>query len=121
VCLLDEWISSQGPFEASLDAPIFVSGGERNRLTLAYHIHLALVNQARVLILDECEQGTDLFDANRRRDAYRLVDNIRRALPDKTLVFVSHLYNHNGAPLVPGAQSVPWTHVLSLENMLITV
>jgi hypothetical protein len=40
VCLLDEWLQERS--EHRLSQPIFVSGGERNRLTLAYHIHLAL-------------------------------------------------------------------------------
>lgn len=119
-CLLESWRRSLESESTYLDwthAPIHVSGGERNRLTLAYHLYLAVRRQCPVIILDECEQGTDLWDPIHRNDAYKLVENIRVALPEKTLIVVSHFYNSTGAPLLPGASSIAWTRVLSLEHM----
>ncbi len=123
-CLLDSW--RQGLVRSStsddwMNVPIEVSGGERNRLTLAYHLFLAKKRDCPVIILDECEQGTDLWDPLERNDAYRLVENVRIALPDKIFIVVSHFYDSRGAPLLPGASDIAWTHVLSLEHMNIRV
>ncbi len=80
-----------------------MSGGERNRLTLAYYLWLSEQKQARVLILDECEQGTDVVSEHSANTVYELVRRIRQAYVGMTLIVVSHFYDERGHPLVPGA------------------
>jgi len=117
-CLLLPWYESS--CQSSLDANIQVSGGERNRLTLAYHLSLVKQRNAPVLILDECEQGTDLYDPLRRHDCYELVRRIRLLCHDKTLLIVSHMYDGSGRPLVP-VEPIEWTHIMTLESMQMTI
>lgn len=113
-CLLLPWYESS--CQSSLDANINVSGGERNRLTLAYHLSLVEKRNAPVLILDECEQGTDLYDPYRRHDCYELVRRIRLLCQDKTLLIVSHMYDERGMPLVP-VEPIEWTRIITLRSM----
>jgi ABC-type Mn2+/Zn2+ transport system ATPase subunit len=62
-----------------LDQEIVLSGGERNRLTLAYYLWVAERRRAQVLVLDECEQGTDVANVGDGGDVYELLLRIRRA------------------------------------------
>jgi ABC-type thiamine transport system ATPase subunit len=113
-CLLLNWYESS--CQSSIQANIQVSGGERNRLTLAYHIFLAEKRGSPVLILDECEQGTDLYDPVSRQDCYELVRRIRALCADKTLLIVSHMYDERGRPHLP-VDTVDWSHIITMESM----
>ena len=105
ICLLTDWLDdmkrqhskssakkTDGHPGSVLDALIYVSGGERNRLTLAYHLWLAEQRNARVLVLDECEQGTDVVSQS-SCDVYELIRRIREAYHEMTLIVVSHFYD----------------------------
>lgn len=59
-----------------------LSGGQRQRLFLA----LALINQPRVVFLDELTQGLDVAS---RRETWDLIDEVRAA--GTTVVLVTHL------------------------------
>ena len=117
-CLLIDWYESS--CQSSIQANIQVSGGERNRLTLAYHIFLAEKRGSPVLILDECEQGTDLYDPVRRHDCYELVRRIRALCADKTLLIVSHMYDERGRPHLP-VEAIDWSRIITLESMRVDV
>ena len=75
--LRDEW--SLGHLERRAFGAL--SGGERQRLFLA----LALVNQPRLVFLDELTQG---LDVGARRETWALIERVREA--GSTVVLVTH-------------------------------
>ncbi len=61
------------------------SGGEKTRLALATRIHQMIKNDAKWLVLDEPEQGSD------PEVAYQIVQNILNEFQGTTLIVISHL------------------------------
>ena len=84
ICCINEWLSKRlDNLEKTIDEEI--SGGEKSRLILAIKIYTLLIDNKKILILDEPEQGSD------PEVAYKIIDNIFKEFPNITIIIISHL------------------------------
>ncbi|AYV77720.1 MAG: ABC transporter [Edafosvirus sp.] len=97
ICCVDDWLEDlaskkQNETTKSLPVNIFdqhineaISGGQKTRLAIATRIHQLIVDDKKILILDEPEAGSD------PEIAYKIFNNIITMFPHKTIIAVSHL------------------------------
>ena len=82
LCFVDE-IANKKPlrYESGIsNDAVNISGGEKQRIVLAR----ALLNSSKILILDEALSEVDYNLET------RIINNIVKEYPDKTLIFISH-------------------------------
>jgi len=84
ICCINEWLSKRlDNLEKTIDEEI--SGGEKSRLIMAIKIYTLLIDNKKILILDEPEQGSDPLIA------YKIIDNLFNEFNDITIIIISHL------------------------------
>jgi ABC-type bacteriocin/lantibiotic exporter with double-glycine peptidase domain len=84
-----------------------LSGGQKARLAVAIRIYYMLKHGKQILILDEFDHGSDADVA------YQIVENLFKAFPNKTLIFVSHL------ELISIVQK--WDTILNIQDGIISL
>jgi len=93
IACVDDWVNSLVPscdstlFHPTLDTKISesISGGQKTRLAMATRIYKMIKHNHQILIIDEGEQGSD------SKVAYKMIGNILRRFPDRTIIVISHL------------------------------
>ena len=82
ICTCDEWLGDMPDgLDTMLDeGGLRLSGGQRQMLIIAR----ALLQKKPILLMDET------FSAIDKKRSVRIIENIRRAYPEKTILLISH-------------------------------
>lgn len=82
ICTCDEWLGDMPDgLDTILDeGGLRLSGGQRQMLIIAR----ALLQKKPILLMDET------FSAIDKKRSVRIIENIRRAYPEKTILLISH-------------------------------
>ncbi len=82
ICTCDEWLGDMpdGLYTMLDEGGLRLSGGQRQMLIIAR----ALLQKKPILLMDET------FSAIDKKRSVRIIENIRRAYPEKTILLISH-------------------------------